>query len=352
MGGTDLRMRAGDWVVVRSREEILATLDEAGELEAMPFMAEMLKYCGQRLQVSAVAHKTCDTISMTGGRRVANAVHLGGTRCDGTAHGGCQAACLLFWKTNWLRRADAPPDTEGMNGKAPLTSEDDLRATGVREVGGERAYSCQATRLLAASGPLPWWDLRQYARDVRCRNVGLRRMLRVAVLRALYHLRKLPVGYRANVAIHDIGHRWLTGRPSPYKAGLIPPGQETPTASLGLAPGEWVVVRPLDEIRRTITERNINRGMRFDPEMAQFCGRTHRVQRRVEQLIDERTGRMLSMKTPCIVLDGVVCSGDYSGERLFCPRAIEPYFREIWLQRVVSQSPGIDEPDRQVEECR
>src|SRR4051794_26168577 len=33
---------ADDWVQVRSREEILATLDENGQLDGMPFMPEML----------------------------------------------------------------------------------------------------------------------------------------------------------------------------------------------------------------------------------------------------------------------------------------------------------------------
>jgi len=42
---------------------------------------------------------------------------------------------------------------------------------------------------------------------------------------------------------------------------------------------------------------------------------------------------MLQMKSPCIVLDKVVCSADYSHDRLFCPRKIPPYFREIWLRR-------------------
>lgn len=93
-------------------------------------------------------------------------------------------------------------------------------------------------------------------------------------------------------------------------------------------------MRSLDEIRSTITKQNINRGMRFDPELAQFCGRRFKVVRRVERLIDERTGRMLTMKSPCIVLGGAACSADYSNRRLFCPREIYSYFREIWLRRI------------------
>lgn len=74
--------------------------------------------------------------------------------------------------------------------------------------------------------------------------------------------------------------------------------------------------------------------MRFDVEMVPFCGRIFKVDRKVERLIDERTGRILAMKSPCIVLDGVVCVAEYSDRRLFCPRQIPSYFREIWLRRV------------------
>ena len=66
--GRDLR--AGDWVEVRSSEEILATLDERGRLEALPFMPEMLQYCGKRFRVYKSAHKTCDTIETYKGRRM------------------------------------------------------------------------------------------------------------------------------------------------------------------------------------------------------------------------------------------------------------------------------------------
>ena len=38
-----LNLRAGEWVEVRSREEIVATLDEDARLEDLPFMPEMLQ---------------------------------------------------------------------------------------------------------------------------------------------------------------------------------------------------------------------------------------------------------------------------------------------------------------------
>src|ERR1700712_4501119 len=84
-----LFLRAGEWVEVRSKAEIFATLDKQGRLDGLPFMPQMLQYCGQRLRVFRRAHKTCDTIHNSGGRRMLDCVHLEGTRCDGAAYGGC-----------------------------------------------------------------------------------------------------------------------------------------------------------------------------------------------------------------------------------------------------------------------
>src|SRR4029453_14824847 len=108
-----LGLRAGEWVQVRSREEILATLDENGRLDEMPFMPEMLKYCGARMMVGKRAHKTCDPALGIGGRKMANTVHLSNIRCNGAAHDGCEAACLIFWKEAWLKRIEPAPAAAG-----------------------------------------------------------------------------------------------------------------------------------------------------------------------------------------------------------------------------------------------
>ena len=74
-----------------------------------------------------------------------------------------------------------------------------------------------------------------------------------------------------------------------------------------------------------------NRGLTFDPEMLWYCGREARVLRRVERIVDERTGRLLRLKRPCIVLEDVTCRGEY---HRCCPRADYPFWREIWLERL------------------
>ena len=91
--------------------EIFATLDERGMLDGLPFMPEMLKYCGRTLPVTQRADKTCAGDGVV--RRMHNTVHLEKVRCDGSAHDGCQAACLMFWKEAWLERVEDPSARNG-----------------------------------------------------------------------------------------------------------------------------------------------------------------------------------------------------------------------------------------------
>src|SRR5204863_121328 len=162
--------------------------DSNGTLDHMPFMPEMLPYCGKRFRVFKRADKTCDNILPWNMRRVRNAVHLMNVRCNGEAHANCDAGCLLFWNEGWLKRVD--PHIEGT---------------------------------------------------------------------------------------------------------LV----TTPTAELHLQPGEFVQVKSKEEILTTLDQRNRNRGLLFDSEMLRYCGGTYRVLKRVHQIVDEKTGKMLRMKSPC-----------------------------------------------------
>jgi hypothetical protein len=330
-----LRLRAGDWVVVRSKEEILATLDERARLEGLPFQPEMLAFCGQRLRVGKVAHKTCDSIRKTGGRRMTDTVHLEGARCDGEAHGGCMADCVFFWKEAWLSRAGA--DTGPTSSVVTQTcSEAQLRSAtqDTRSDASDPTYSCQTTALFDATAPLKWWDVRQYVRDVTTHNHSAGHIAKL-LLQAWYrNLVGLGVGYRLLVGAYNRFQRLVGGKPFPVGVGTIPDGQPTPVQVLDLQPGEWVEVRPTSEILATITRNGFNRGMRYDMELAKYSGGRYRVDKRVSKLINEQTGKMMLMKTPCIQLEDVYCRAECTPMRLACPRASNTYWREIWLRRI------------------
>ena len=322
-------LRVGDVVEVRSTEEILATLDEHGELDGLPFMPEMLAWCGRRRRVDKLALKLCDTIDWTGMYRVPDAVHLEGSRCDGTAHDGCQAGCNIYWKEAWLKRI--PPGESGAtsvpislsSSAAPARLTAATRRPADPEAPDEERFACQATELLrAAPEHVPSWDARQYLRDVRSGNA-----------RALATVRTVAIGLFNEY--QDASRRFLPrplrirrGHRYPFIEGRL---RKTPTQSLGLHAGDLVRVKRKEEIVATLDTDNSNRGMSFDPEMLRYCGQEARVLRRVERIIDEKTGRMLHFNNPCIILENVTCTGSYHRQ---CPRGVYPYWREIWLERV------------------
>ncbi len=314
-----LDLRRGDWVEVRPAAEIMATLDENGALDGMPFMPEMLAFCGKKYPVQARADSTCDTVSASGMRQMERMVHLNGLRCDGAAHGGCQAGCLLFWKEAWLKRSTAgagQPATSPNGNGTVLRDRAWLEATTIQSSKDETPvrYRCQATELKRASRPLPWWKPGQYFRDV--------------------FVNKVPP---AEVVFGFVGAMWnkvrlrLFHRGYPNVAGVL---KQTPTEDLNLQPGEWVIAKSREEIVATLDKGGKNRGLTFDGEMLPYCGKKFRVLRRVEKIIEESTGRIIHPRGVSVILENVVCTSRF---RRPCPRAIYSYWREIWLRRAPAE---------------
>jgi hypothetical protein len=339
------KLNAGDLVEVRSKEEILSTLDSKGQLRGLPFMPEMFQHCGKRLRVFKRAHKTCDTVHSTGGRWLGDAVHLESIRCGGEHHGGCQAACLIFWQQEWLKKvpeseaASGPHEGAATSGRASGCSERDVMAATLKSAPGvtELTYSCQATQLPEATTYLPWWDLRQYVEDYRSGNVGLWAMFCGFIYAWVYRMSLTRLGRRLVPSLYDKFQAFAGGVKFPRHRGRIPPGEKTPTRTLGLKAGDLVRVKAYEDILATLNEQNKNHGMFFDAEMVPFCGGTYRVIQRVSRIIDEKTGKMNQFKNDSIMLENVCCQSRYSDRRMFCPRAIYSLWREVWLERASTE---------------
>lgn len=349
-----LNLRAGEWIEVRSQAEILETLDKNGRLDNLPFMPEMFEYCGRRFRVYKRADKTCDYTQEWSIRRVTDAVHLEDGRCDGSGHSGCEASCLIFWKEAWLKRATGDvvstenlrkPVTSPVKRNGLCTVEDILAASCVTSQEGEAVYSCQATDVTKFTSYMSFWDPRQYIRDLRSGNLNSGHAhssrshraldIIVAVLRLM---QSSIIGLFNDVQQKRQGSRY------PFIEGTA---SVTPTERLNLQPGELVQVRSKEEIVATLDKTQRNRGLWFDSEMLPYCGGIYRVLRCVHHIVDEKTGKMIRMKNPCIVLSGVICKSEF--HRL-CPRAIYPYWREAWLTRVTNLPPSL-QAESAVETC-
>jgi hypothetical protein len=188
-----------------------------------------------------------------------------------------------------------------------------------------------------ATTALAWWDLSQYVEDFTSGNVTLWQLLRGAVYVAYYGIvkRVTPRSHTLTsilVALYDRFQSAVGGPPYPRKPGRIPAGGATPSRALDLKPGDVVRVRPHDEILSTLDTTNKNKGLYFDAEEVPYCAKTVRVRSAVSQFIDERTGKMIRLKDRNVILEEVYCQGRYSDRRMFCPRAIFPFWRETWLE--------------------
>lgn len=294
----------GEEVEIRSLEEIRATLDPNGEIDGLPFMPEMARFCGRRARVYRIADKIYDYGKTKRMRRLDDAVLLTALRCDGAAHGGCQAQCLFLWKSKWLRR---PGDAASTQATPPVLTS--LPVFGTTSDGDR--FVCQFTELQRASAEFSRFDPGKTLRPLIGGNVTLAAFLVATATRWFNAAQGLRGG-----AIFP-----------PIQAAQAPAHEES---SSGIAAGDVVVVRPLPEIERTLNRWNKNRGLWFDADMVRHCGRRLRVQGRIDRILDAATGRMLEMKSPCIVLDGVECSGEY---QWFGAQHEYLYWREVWLKK-------------------
>ena len=168
-------------------------------------------------------------------------------------------------------------------------------------------FFCQATELPRATEPgEPSWRPGQYLHFLRVRTLTLGGLL-VQFGR--------PVARRV---------KWfaasLDPRPKPPPVAVEP--------HLALQPGEWIEVRSKEEILQTLDAHGANRGLAFSTDMYRMCGQRMRVERRLDRVVVEATGRLQTVR------DTVVLEGSYCERYRGCARGMANFWREAWLKRV------------------
>ena len=307
MTQTAVRLRPGDLVEVRPPEEILQTLDTDGTLGQLPFMPEMVEFCGKRFRVSKRVLKTCYYTERNAAGflkfKTDDVVLLDGLRCSGTAHDGCQKACMIFWREAWLRKVqDVPVQT-----KLDVPASERLRAR-LKTSTGPKTYFCQASELLKPTQPLS-----QRQRLEGCLN-------------------EVRVGNSSVLEMVQRVGRWLYWRTRRKLLGEYAhgPNKSTPAESLNLRSGELIEVKPMERINQTLDETGHNRGLFFFPDMGSLCGKQQRVERPIEKIIVDGTGEMRQLRNT-VYLENSYCGCVYA--LTGCPRREFSYWREIWLRR-------------------
>lgn len=97
--------------------------------------------------------------------------------------------------------------------------------------------------------------------------------------------------------------------------------------TLNLLPGDWVRVRPENEVLATLDHCSENKGLAWMPIMSQYCGKKLKVYKRVEKIVLESTGEIRKLKNT-VLLEGAICEGIYG-----CDRSCFHFWREAWLEK-------------------
>ncbi len=301
-------IKAGDTVEVRKPPEIIGTLDADGSLDDLPFMPEMLEYCGKTFRVTGMASRTCVafmnaelTLRMAEFRND-DVFFLDGPRCTGFDHDGCDRSCRIFWKAAWLRKVDS----RSASSASCSAGAEELRKR-LKTRGDERTYFCQSTQLGKATGDISrtqkFIKLCEDFRSGACTGAdAVMATTRPVAQKIIGKLKRPPAGAR-NFS-HEI---------------------------LNLRPGELVEVRSFIEIEDTLDAQGKNRGLAFVPDMKRYCGMRFRVRRRIERMIHEHSGEMVEVKGT-VLLEENTCTYDHTFGG--CPRNEFNYWREVWLKRV------------------
>jgi hypothetical protein len=311
-------MLVGSRVVVRSASEILSTLDANGTLDGLPFMPEMLSWCGKSFRIQRRVDKTCVEGYPIRRFPANDVVVLNGPRCDGGSHDGCKHGCRIYWKHAWLRAVN----TENAEIQCADGELEKLRSR-LKVKSDELRYFCQSTELLRSTEDFPpGRHRRAQIALTEIRNGDIRILLALQLL-GLFLQQKI---------LRMLGYdNWLRG-----------PHKRAPTQSLNLQPGELVRVKSRAEIVQTLDQKMTNRGLGLCHEMMRYCGRVTKVRYRVDRLINETTGVMREI-TDSVTLSSIRGCGSLGEECLCpgepgdCPRGELMYWREIWLERVSSR---------------
>ena len=306
-------LRPGDIVEVLSPEEILQTLDVDGTLGRLPFMPEMVEYCGRRFQVSRRVVKTCYyTKGGSSGMRkfpANDVVLLEGLRCSGAAHDGCQKACMIFWREAWLRKVEPGSPSPAVLALQNQNGAAERLQARLKTKSGPTTYFCQSSEILNATEDLSRAErFGKCIEEVSAGNCGWLEMAQRIGKWVFWRIRRVLLGA--------------------YARGS---NKATPGGSLDLHSGEWVEVKSVRNISETLNESAHNRGLYFTPGMAVSCGRRHRVERKIEKIIVDGTGEMRQLRNT-VYLEGSMCGCAhvaFGG----CPRGEFSYWREIWLRR-------------------
>lgn len=102
-------------------------------------------------------------------------------------------------------------------------------------------------------------------------------------------------------------------------------------SELILAAGDWVRIKPLEEIQATLDRWKEVNGCAFLHDMSKYCGTEQQVLKPVTRFLDERDYKVKKVKN-MVILKGILCEGTqvFGG----CDRGCHLFWRTEWLEKI------------------
>jgi hypothetical protein len=292
----------GKFVRIKNEKEIFDSLDNNSSFEKLPFMPEMLEFCGSIFQIQSVVNKTCYEHNglQFGEFPQNNVVTLKNVRCNGAHHADCQRGCLIFWKTEWLELVEDNADC------IKISTEE--YKTNLKIKSSPYIYFCQMTE--SKNFLMPINKNRKVVsalKDFVVKNVSLFGLFRNVLL---------PVYLKLKGSFFFI---------------LYKQPEKVSDQSLNLKSSDIIKVKTLREIIKTLDSKGKNRGLSFNENMMKYCGKKFSVKDRIEKIILGSSGEIMDLKNTVLLKEVEPECYHVFGN---CPKRELTYWREIWLEKV------------------
>ena len=226
MNSKTRKLKVGDLVEVRSREEISPERSTSGDgsmachscRRCSPSAASSSRFTSERTKPATRCSR------FAGGSSIKRSISIRGVVMDPHT-ADARLVALFFWKNEWLKPVNGKSADNTPSDRVPPPStisglkEADVfaRAQTTDPHTGGLLYSCQATQLPYATTDLACWDMRQYIEDYTSGNVSLWQIICGGVYSLYYALSRTGIGLGPAMQwFYDKFHRlWGVAREFP-----------------------------------------------------------------------------------------------------------------------------------------
>jgi hypothetical protein len=95
--------------------------------------------------------------------------------------------------------------------------------------------------------------------------------------------------------------------------------------------GDRVQIRSEEDIRSTLNQDNVFKGLGVMPEMIKYHGKEYRVFKKINRIVIESTGELRNIRSPTYLLEGVFCTGEFHHN---CDRSCFILWKREWLKKL------------------